>query len=583
MSRQDPAPPVAPTAGRPPVRLIGFCVLAGVIGGLAALGLEGLVEGARRLLLEGLGRTRLPAPGSLDPELSVPAGWARLWIPAATTLGGLLSGWLVFRFAPEAAGHGTDAAIGAYHRQGGQVRARVPLVKALSSAVIIGSGGVAGKEGPAAQISVGLGTVLGRWAGLRGGERRVIMLASMAAGLAAVFQAPLGMAIFSVEVLYAGMVFESEALIYTVISAVTGYAVYGMVEGWSPIFAIPAGVGAYEPRALLVFALLGLLAGVAAAVLPGLFYGIQRLFDRMPGPRALKPAVGGLAVGLLGMAVPEVLGSGYGWVELAMAGKLSLMTVGLLLLLKAPAMALTIGSGGSGGIFAPTVTLGGLLGAGLGLALGGWFPDLGLQPGALVIVGMAAVFGGAARTPISTLIMVAEMTGGYALIVPAMLANMLSFLVQRTLTAHSREPTLYEAQVETREDSPLHRSVFVRRALALIDDEELPEGLHPADLRLPRLVNLLRFGEPIPVAGKDGLLAAVTIEEGSPLAGRTIADALGLRAGLVAVALLREGALEVPRGPSRMHAGDQLLVVTDRAALEELRRAAGGAAGSLER
>jgi Trk K+ transport system NAD-binding subunit len=129
--------------------------------------------------------------------------------------------------------------------------------------------------------------------------------------------------------------------------------------------------------------------------------------------------------------------------------------------------------------------------------------------------------------------------------------------------------------VETREDSPLHRGVFVRRALALIDDDELPEELHLADLRLPRLVNLLRFGEPIPVAGKDGLLATVTIAEGSQLANRTVAEALGTRSGLVAVALLREDALEVPRGPTAIRAGDQLLVVTNRAALEELRQAAG--------
>lgn len=566
---------MSPTGGRPPVRLISFCVVAGIIGGLAALGFEGLVELAERFLIGGLGQTHLPAPGTLDPELSVPFGLARLWIPAVTTIGGLLSGFIVYRWAPEAAGHGTDAAINAYHQQGGEVRGRVPLIKAISSALIIGSGGVAGKEGPAAQISVGLGTLLAKKVGLRGGDRRVIMLASMAAGLAAVFQAPLGMAIFAVEVLYAGMVFESEALIYTVISAVTGYAVYGMVEGWSPIFVIPAGVGHYEPQALLAFALLGCLAGVAATAVPAIFYGTKRLFDRMPGPPHIKPAIGGLAVGLIAMAVPEVLGSGYGWVELAMAGKLSLLTVGLLLLLKAPAMALTIGSGGSGGIFAPTVTLGGLLGAALGLLLAGWFPDLGLQPGALVIVGMAAVFAGAARTPISTLIMVAEMTGGYGLIVPAMLANILSFLVQRMLSARQEEPTLYEAQVETREDSPLHRGVFVRRALALIDDEELPEELRIADLRLPRLVSMLRFGEPISIAGRDGLLAAVTVEEGSEIANRTVAEALGGRPGLVAVALLREDALEVPRGPSEIRPGDQLLVVTNRASLEELRRAAG--------
>jgi CIC family chloride channel protein len=189
---------------------------------------------------------------------------------------------------------------------------------------------------------------------------------------------------------------------------------------------------------------------------------------------------------------------------------------------------------------------------------------------AFVVVGMAAVFSGAARVPISTLIMVAEMTGGYDLIVPAMLANILAFMVQRSLTADCRYPTLYESQVPTREDSPLHRSVFVRRTLELLDQE----GLETSDFRLPRLVNLLRFGESIPIADGEGKLVALFIGRGSELADNTVMETLGKLEGVTAVAVLRGGDLLVPRGDTRFREGDQLLAVTASAADTELHRLA---------
>jgi len=542
----------------PTYRLVGYCVVVGFMGALAALAFDFMVDIAQAGLLEGIGGFYPPQTGVLEPEATVPSGLARLWLPLVTTLGGLLSGWVVYRWAPEAEGHGTDAAIGAYHRRGGDIRPRIPLVKAIASALTIGSGGVAGREGPTAQISVGLGTLLADRAGLRGQERRSLLLAGMAAGLSAMFRAPLGMAIFAVEILYSGMVFESEALIYTVIAAVTSYAFYGMFAGWSRLFEIPAGLSVHHPGALLSFALLGVAAGLLGAVLPSLLYRVRDLFRRLPGPPHIRPALGGLAVGLMALAAPEVLGTGYGWVELAMAEKLTLATVMLILLLKGPAMALTIGSGGSGGVFAPTVTIGAMLGAAVGMSLNALMPGIDIPVAAFVLVGMAAVFSGAARTPISTLIMVAEMTGGYDLIVPAMLANILAFLVQRSLTANSPYPTLYESQVESREDSPLHRGVFVRRAMEILEGG----GLDPSEVRLPRLINLLRFGETIPVAEGEGMLVAVNIRPGSHLAGRTVARTIGTMEGATAVAVLRGEQLLIPRGDTLLQEGDQLLLVT---------------------
>jgi chloride channel protein, CIC family len=547
-------------------RLVLLCVAVGVIGGIAAIVFNVVVEFAQRWLLEGVGHYRPPGTGSLDPIVEVPVGLHRLWLPVVTTLGGLLSGFIVYRWAPEAEGHGTDAAIGAYHRRGGEIRARIPLIKAVASALTIGSGGVAGREGPTAQISVGLGTQLARWAGLRGQERRSVLLASMAAGLAAMFRAPLGMAIFSVEILYSGMVFESEALIYTVISAVTAYAFYGFFAGWSRLFEIPGNLVIHEPAGLLAFIPLGILAGLLGSVLPRMLYWIRDLFAKLPGPPHIRPAVGGLMVGLLAIAAPQMLGTGYGWVELAMAGKLTLSAVLILLLLKGPGMALTIGSGGSGGVFAPTVTLGGLLGAAVGMTVGPLVPGGPLPVASFVVVGMAAVFSCAARTPISTVIMVAEMTGGYGLIVPAMLVNVLAFLTQRALTAHSKYPTLYESQVEMREDSPLHQGVFVRRALEMLETG----SLEAADVRLPRLVNLLRFGEPVPVGEGGAMLVTVSVHAGSALAGRTVAEVFADLHGATAVAVLRGRELVAPRGATEFTPGDQVLCVSVEDAYQRL-------------
>ncbi len=566
MSSESPREPLfAPT-----YRLLGFCVAVGVLGGAAAVVFEHVVEMAQHLLLEGVGHYTPPETGVLDPVVDLPTGLELWWLPLVTTLGGLLSGFIVYRWAPEAEGHGTDAALAAYHTRGGEIRPRIPLVKAVASALTIGSGGVAGREGPTAQIAVGLGGVLARTARLRGQERRILLVASMAAGLAAMFQAPLGMAIFSVEILYSGMIFESEALIYTVVSAVTGYAVKGLFDGWSPIFAIPSGLS-FTPLELVGYVVLGVCAGGLGAVLPTLFYRVRDFFRRLPGPPHLKPALGGLAVGLIATLAPQVLGTGYGWVELALAGHLSLVTLLVLLLLKGPTMALTIGSGGSGGVFAPTITLGAALGAVVGTLLGAVAPE-GAVPAVapFILVGMAAVFAGAARTPISTLIMVAEMTGGYGLIVPAMLANTVAFVVQSSLTSGLRYPTLYEHQVPRREDSAAHRGVFVRRALQMLEGD----ALEPSELTLPRLVSLLRFGEPIPVADEAGSLVSVAIRPGSVLDGAPVSESLGTVSGVTAVAILRSGEMVIPRGPTRTEAGDQLVLIARPEAYETVKNLA---------
>ncbi|MGE5144963.1 MAG: chloride channel protein [Acidobacteriota bacterium] len=560
----------------PTYKLISYCFVIGLLGAAAALAFDAAVNFAQSLMLEKLGGFVPPSPGVVYSTPYFHSWVTHWWVPVSTTLGGLLSGFLVYSLAPEAEGHGTDAAVETYHQKGAEVRPRIPFIKGVASALTIGSGGVAGREGPTAQIAVGLGAIASSLLRLRGQERRILLLASMSAGLAAVFRAPLGMAIFSVEILYSGMVFESEALIYTVISAVTAYAIHGFFVGWSPIFVIPAGLTFHSPAALLGFGILGVLAGVVGAILPRIFYGIRDQFRRIKVPRHFKPAIGGLVVGLVGVAIPEVLSTGYGWVQLAIAGKISIALLAVILLLKAPAMGLTIGSGGSGGVFAPTVTMGALLGGIVGLSLAALFPEMGVVPAAFVVVGMASVFSGAARTPISTLIMVAEMTGGYGLIVPAMLANISAFIVQRSLTHKSRYPTLYEAQVPTREDSPAHRGVFVRRALEMLEGG----NVDMTELTLPRLVSLLQFGHPVRVTQDAGILVAVRIASGAALDGQTVVEAFSSLPKTIAVAVIHGQEMIVPGGATRLSAGDQIIAMATSETYQALREQAGEAVAS---
>jgi CIC family chloride channel protein len=538
-------------------RLLFYSALVGIMGGLGAQVFVWLLDAAERLFLAGLAGYQSPQPGTLNPE-PVIGPWGLWLIPLATTLGGLISGALVYTFAPEAEGHGTDAAVEAFHFKGGKVRPIVPLIKTFASAVTIGSGGAAGREGPAAQISVGVGSILADVFRLPDENRRILVLAGMAAGLAAIFRSPLGMAIFAVEILYSGMAFETEALIYTVIASVVAYAVNGLFVGWSPIFFFPQTAQFADPVALAGYAVLGIVAGVVGAIEPPIFYGVRDLFRSLKIPNHFKPAVGGLLMGLLAVFIPEIISTGYGWVQKAMTGNYIGWSLIFLALAKILAMSLTISSGGSGGVFGPNVYIGGMVGAWVAFAVDRLIPGAALNPAAFAVVGMAAVFAGTARVPIATLIMVAEMTGGYGLIVPSMLATTIAFVVERTVSSGFKYPRLYEAQVELRSDSPTHHESMLRAAFAVLERGPL------VDLRnvtFPHLASLLRHGTPIPIHGGEGSLLTVNVAAQSEFAGQTIAEVFERFPELLAVAIIRDQHIELPRGSSRLDGGDQLLIV----------------------
>ena len=425
-------------------------ILIGVVSGLGAIVFSFLLRTATRFFTQDL-VTLILGSSSSHELIGFPLGrWMMLWIPA---LGGLISGIIVFTFAPEAEGHGTDAMIDSFHRKKGVIRRRVPLVKTIASAITIGSGGSAGREGPIAQIGAGFGSFLASVMKMSDRERRIMLLAGAAGGIGAIFKAPLGAALFATEVLYRREEFEFEAIIPCILSSIVAFMVFTFHDGNATIFHIPA-FSLATPFQLPFYAVLGVVCALVGFPYVRFFYGTRdRFFRRLKLPKAVKPAIGGLMVGVIALFLPEVLGGGYAWMQAAIDGHLAIGLMAGLVLAKIAATSFTISSGGSGGVFAPSLFIGSMLGGAFGDLCQRLFPHIVTEPGAFVLVGMGGFFAGVAKVPIAALIMVAEMTGGYSLIVPMMVVTCLAYLLLgRT--------SLYEKQVATRVDSPAHVGDF---------------------------------------------------------------------------------------------------------------------------
>ena len=392
--------------------------------------------------------------------------WVLLIAPA---VGGLISGILVFTWAPEAEGHGTDAMIEAFHHKRGIIRKRVPIIKAISSIITIGTGGSAGREGPIAQIGAGFGSYLASILKLSDDERRTLLLAGASGGIGAIFRSPLGGALFAVEVLYKRD-FEAKSLIPALVASIVAYSIFASRFGWGLMFDTPQYVFSH-PVELVFYALFGFVCAGVGILYIKIFYGLRdHLFHGLTVPAQLKPAIGGLVVGVFGVFAPFVLASGYGYLQQAMNGELTIQFMLLALVLKIFATSFTISSGGSGGVFAPSLFIGGMLGGAFGQLCVQLFPELISNPTAFVLVGMGAFFAGAAKVPISSMIMVSEMTGGYQLLVPMMLSSSTAYL------ATSRT-TLYEKQVNRMADSPSHLGDFTYDVL---DTMVVDQAYHPS-------------------------------------------------------------------------------------------------------
>jgi CIC family chloride channel protein len=518
-------------------RLLGSCVLVGIVAGLGAV----LFSIACQLVVH---YTLEVAAGY---HADAPAGEARVsWIPETVgtllpwmllivpTLGGIITGLIVFRFAPEAEGHGTDAAIAAYHFHQGYIRPRVPFIKLIASAVTIGTGGSGGREGPIAQIGAGFGSVLGRLLSMPPAHRRILMAAGVGAGIAAIFRAPLAGALFAAEVLYRSPEFEADVVIPAGIASVVAYCTFGGFFGWQPLFATPR-LEFSDPWQLAPYLLLALAMALLAMLYTRTFNGLTYLFRRLPVSPYVKPALGAFLSGLIGVTLYYLLGGekqvlsvlsfGYGVLQQGMNAQHAVVeglrsgefTATLLLVValgKILTTSLTIGSGGSGGVFGPSMVIGGCGGGALGLFLHQLNPSLVPQPTAFMIVGMAGFFAAAGKVPFSTLVIVSEMTGNYFLLLPALWVCSVSYLL-------SDEQSLYQSQVEDRSHSPAHQGRFVRDALSgLTVSQFLAPGmevplLRPSDT-LTKVVERLSSSSfsVLPVVDDDRrLLGVVVLDE----------------------------------------------------------------------
>ena len=554
-----------------PYRLPLMTLVIGLVAPLCVELFLWLLDLGQRGLLAGMAGYQSPSVDSVVAGAYWPEG-GRVWaIPLATGLGGLLSGILIYRFAPEAEGHGTDAMIRAYHDQGGAMRARVPLVKAVASALTIGSGGAAGREGPVVQIMAGIGSVLAQRLGLSAEERRQLMLIATAAGLSAVFRSPLGSALFAVTVLYSGLTLESAVIGHAILAAATAYAVIGLFEGWAPLFSLPPGLALETPAHLFWFILLGALAGLVGALLPSVFYGIRDGFRRLAVPQILKPALGGLALGLLAIPLPQVLGGGYDWIQFAIDGQLPLTLLISLVFAKMLALGLTVGSGGAGGVFAPALYVGVMLGAAVASCACPLFSSAP-EPAALAVVGMAALFGSTARVPLAALLMVIEMTGGYGLVVPAMVAIITGLVLQDQVARRMPYRTLYEAQVPTPADSPVHQHEYCSSMFRLLREQQ---AKLPKEIVVAQETRLLLEGEPLPLPDGEDVLWLAEVGKDATVEGKTVAS---LPADITVLSILRGEHTLFPDPERRLQAADRLLLTFRKTFLDQARQlfAAGG-------
>lgn len=426
-------------------------ITIGIIAGLGAVVFYVALEYVGRFLLGYLADYHVPQPKG-DGGDPGSAGYTRPWaIPLVAFGGALVSALLVAKFAPEAEGHGTDSAIEAVHTDPRAIRGRAIVVKTIASALTIGSGGSAGREGPAAQISAGFGSLLTRQLNLSDGDGRIAVSLGIGSGIGAIFGAPLGGAVLAASIVYRED-FDYRSLIPGFITSATGYAVFGSILGWDPMFGdVASDFQFHQPAQLIWFVALGIIAAAVGYLYAKTFYGTVGLTARLPGGTVIKPALGGLCVGLLALMLPQVLSSGYGWAQKAAATE-TLMAIPLWIVLILPvakivATSLSIGTGGAGGIFGPGIVIGGFTGAAI-WRLGELVhaPGLPQSPGVFVVVGMMACFGSVAHAPLAVMIMVAEMTASFSVVPCAMVAVGIAYLlISRT------DVSIYKAQRLNRE------------------------------------------------------------------------------------------------------------------------------------
>lgn len=450
-------------------------LLIGLIAGLGSVVFHYMCQHGIHYFMDLMAGYRPPAPHGehhLLPPTDTPFNrWVLLFLPA---MGGIISGWLVFTYAPEAEGHGTDAAIEAYHHKGGFIRSRVPIIKTIASAITLTTGGSGGREGPIAQIGAGFGSFLATRLHLSERERRIMMAAGISAGVGSIFRAPLAGALFAAEVLYRDPEFESEVIIPAGISSVVAYCVFCLFFGWGSLFETPP-FKFRNPLELGPYLVLALVLVAFGVFYVKSFYGVIHIFKKINIPNHFKPAIGGLITGLIGFFWPQTLAFGYGFAQMALFNELTIQFLLILAIGKILTTSFSIGSGGSGGVFGPSVVIGGAVGGAVGRIFHQLMPTVVTHPGAFVVVGMAGFFTAVSNTPISTIIFVSEMTNSYHLLLPSLLVCSVAYLA-------CQRWTIYEKQVKNKVASPAHAGEFFVDILQAIHVKDLMSKVKKVNL-----------------------------------------------------------------------------------------------------
>ncbi len=444
-----------------------YFIAIGLIAGSGSIIFHYLCQFGVHYFMDFAAGYRPPSPAG-EHNLLLPTStpfnrWLLLFLPA---IGGIVSGWLVYTFAPEAEGHGTDAAINAYHNKGGFIRNRVPIVKTIASAITLSTGGSGGREGPIAQIGAGFGSFLATRLKLSDRERRIMMAAGIGAGVGSIFRAPMAGALFAAEVLYREPEFESEVIIPAGISSVVAYCLYCLVFGWGSLFDSPLFYFK-NPLELGPYIILSIVLVGFGIFYIKTFYGVIHISESLSKiPNHIKPAIGGLCTGIIGFFLPHTLAFGYGFAQMAINNELAIPFLFSLAVGKILTTSFSIGSGGSGGVFGPSIVIGGAIGGIVGRIFHDLMPKIVTEPGAFVVVGMAGFFTAVSNTPISTIIFVSEMTNSYHLLLPSLLVCSVSYMA-------SQKWTIFKKQVKSQVDSPAHAGDFFVDILQAIHVKDL--------------------------------------------------------------------------------------------------------------
>jgi len=502
------------------LRLLLLAAIVGVVAGLGAVAVQELIAfvqwvfwGSSADVLESAARAPM---------------WRIVLMPA---VGGLLVGPLVWFFARDAGGHGVPEVIQALLMRGGRIRGRVALVKGAAASLTLGSGGSAGREGPMIQIGASLGSVIAQWGRLSEEGVRTLVAAGAAGGLAAAFNAPIAGSLFALEVVLGDFAIASFSPV--VMAGVAATAVSRAVYGDAQVFDIPA----YTLNSALEFVpytVLGLLAGFVAVGFTVFLYGQERAWEKVDVPPWFRPALGGLVVGLFALFFPEVLGIGHMAMDRMLEGQVGLGLLLALVVMKIVATSLTLGSGGSGGVFVPSLFVGSALGGALGTAVARWAPFAHGGPGAYALVGMGALVAATSHAPLTGIVIMFELTGDYEIILPVMLACILSTVVASSL----KEESIYTQKLkwkgitlrQGREETILRhlsvRNVLRREYRSFPEDAPLP-GLLGDALGSPQTT--------FPIVAPGGELAGVirvqdlhrALDDRSALEGVLVAADLG--------------------------------------------------------